>query len=461
MNVIYFDLDTVRADHLSCYGYPRLTTPFIDSVAAESVLFTNCVAVNVPTHPSHTTLLTGLHGMRHGVLAHSGRRKGESDTVDRAPLLPELLSERGVDTCAVDNLYPAKHWFARGYRHYIRMEGHTFFEGNDVTRQAVKWLRNREDPARPFFLFLHYWDAHAPYCLNPPYEFTFYDASRDPCDPHNNSLDEMKSQFVYSSYQRAAQHKYYRNGKVTDADYIVAQYDAGLRQVDGYIERVCSEVRRLGVWDDTVVVVAADHGESLTEHGIYFDHAGLHDSVVRVPLIISPPGRRGSPQVVDALVDHTDIAATLLNLFGCEQPIEWPGGVLLPSQREDSAPPKAFVICTECTWRASVAVRTTRWKLIKTLDFGVWREGEELELFDLTQDPEERCNLANDEAAVVRGLLAQLQNWLDGTLEGRANPMDLERSTMLPGQVWCAKGLSPTTKADIARVSKRLASWGY
>ena len=176
-NIVILAIDTLRADHLGCYGYARPTSPAIDALAAECVVFDRAFAAGIPTMPSFTTLYTGLHPYRHGIVAHSGNRR----LSDRILLLPQLLKERGYVTAACDNLVVQGEgrgsWFARGYDHYSGFLYRPFgAQSAHLTERALGFVEEYAgaDAAAPLFLFLHYWDPHTPYGPLPPYDTLHY-----------------------------------------------------------------------------------------------------------------------------------------------------------------------------------------------------------------------------------------------------------------------------------------------
>src|ERR1044071_6299938 len=188
LNIVFIDIDTLRADHLGCYGYPKPTSPAIDSLAADGVIFDRCYAPGIPTTPAHTTIYTGMHPISHNVVSHGG----VTDLDRKIPVLPELLQKAGYTTCAVDNLFDLKPWLARGYEYYVnpshRHKMRLLVSCEEINARAIPWLRAHA--GEKFFLYLHYWEPHTPY-LPPTRYRTFYDG-KDPFDPANESMEPIK-----------------------------------------------------------------------------------------------------------------------------------------------------------------------------------------------------------------------------------------------------------------------------
>ena len=159
-NIVLISVDSLRADHLGCYGYDRPTSPRLDQLAAEGALCERVFCSGLPTQPSHTTLYTGQHPITHGIVAHGGKAR----LPKHAPFLPELFLESGYTTCAVDTLVRERVWFSRGYEYIIDPSiKHVFYASitaEELNEKAITWLKTV--PKGPFFLFVHYWDVHYP-----------------------------------------------------------------------------------------------------------------------------------------------------------------------------------------------------------------------------------------------------------------------------------------------------------
>jgi arylsulfatase len=410
-NIVLIGVDTLRADHLSCYGYRHPTSPSIDALAAGGALGERLFCPAIPTHPSFTTLYTGQHPITHGIVSHGGKAQLSRET----PVLPEVLMQAGYTTCAVDNLWRARSWFGRGYEFYIdpsvRRGLLIDVSCEEINSRAIPWLRSHTD--EPFFLFLHYWDPHYP--LHPPaaYRDLFYKGN--PFDPGNHSLEEWwrhpLGAMAKDTWLRRPQ------GLVTDAEYVVAMYDQEIRYLDDSLAALLGTLDELRLADDTLVVLVADHGTSLTEQGIFFEHHGLYDCTIHVPLVARWPGRVPAGTRVPALLHMSDVAPTILEAAGIEVPEEMEGRSawkLFTGERTEGGHDR--VISVECTWQAKWSLRTERYKLIVSRDTGL-RGGPPREIYDLQTDPGEKTNLIEARPDVAERLEDELESWISRRLQ--------------------------------------------
>ncbi len=405
-NVVLIAVDTLRADRLGCYGYGRETSPSIDALARDGVLAERFFCAGIPTHPSFTTLFTGQHPITHGIVAH-----GPKNSLSReAPYLSQLLLEGGYTTCAVDNLAQMRAWFRRGYEFYIDPSlRHLLFldvSCEELNRRAIKWLRDHAD--EPFFLFIHYWDPHWP--LTPPEKYQGLWYHGNPTDPNNHRLDtwwdEPLGSIARDTWLRRT------DGLVTDPDYVEALYDQEIRHLDDGIASLLGTLTELGLDDETLVVLLGDHGESFTEHGIFVDHHGLYDNVLHVPLIARWPGHLPAGRRVANMLQHHDVAPTILEAAGLDIPFEMDGESAwrLLSGQSDEGGRKRVYSC-ECTWQAKWSMRTDRYKLILARKPDP-NGGPDRELYDLLVDPAEEHNLTTAQPELAAELERDLESWI-------------------------------------------------
>ncbi|HEY0828660.1 MAG TPA: sulfatase [Bacilli bacterium] len=413
MKIIFVSLDTVRANHLGCYGYSKPTSPYMDHIASQGVLFEQAIASDIPTEAAHTAMFTGRPGISTGVVAHGADGVHLSKQVG---WLPQLLRKSGMTTAAVDNMYNLKEWFCRGYEYYINTAGATrWIDGINVNKKALPWIRGHKE--EDFFLFLHYWDAHTPYMDREAYTAKFYKG--DPFSAKNQSMEKAYKSLAYPFFKL---HHYDHLGPVTDADYVSALYGAEIRYLDDRLKELDDTLWELGIAEDTLLVLVGDHGESMTEHEIYWDHCGLYDATVHIPCIMRWPGRIPAGSRIKGQVQHTDLMPTLLEALNMPIPQEVQGKSLWPLIRGEKTEAHETVFLSECAWQASRGLRTEQWKYIHTYDPGCFTRAPR-ELYNLRSDPEEKTNLAEIHPQLSSQFEDQLQNWVQSQLAGRKDPM--------------------------------------
>lgn len=405
MNIILIVVDTLRADHLGCYGYHRTTSPRIDALAAQGVLFEHCIAPGIPTQPAFTSLYTGVHPMTHRVVTHAGHVPLSNEF----PVLPELLAKAGYTTCAVDNLYQMKQWFARGYEFYIdpslRRTYPLSVTCDELNARAIPWLHAHQD--EHFFLFVHYWDPHTPYLPPRQYRELFY--TGNPFDPHNPSLVPLRRQFFGEMWQGWFS---LFGEQLTDAEFIISLYDGEIRYVDDGIGALLAALDASGVAEKTVVIFVADHGECLGQHDIFFDHHGLYDDNLRCPLIVRWPGVVPAGRRVHTMVQHLDLTPTLLEIGGVSLPSHLEGRSLIPLMTgATDGPYYDRIITEECTWQAKWGLRTEAYKFILSREPDLHGNPMQ-ELYDLRTDPAELHNLTDKQPDMAVRFERELEQWI-------------------------------------------------
>jgi arylsulfatase len=410
VNVIFISMDTLRADRLGCLGYGRGLTPNLDRIAGEGALFTQAFASDIPTQPAHTAIFTGRFGTRTGIVSHF---HPPSQLDEAVPWLPSKFQELGYSTGAVDHLFAMKDWFVRGYTDYMPPPGRSRAPGATIIDIGLSWLDAHHD--EDLFLFLHFWDAHIPYVPPSPFKEQFTAASARWVDP---SLDDrLRSR---PSYPLFARNLYDHLDVMPNLDYIADLYDAEVAYLDFEIGRLFTHLGELGLLDSTMVVLFGDHGENMTEHDAWFDHAGLYDSVVHVPLIFWAPGLVPACEVT-SLISMVDVKPTVLDLLSLPEDPGADGRSLVGLINNTASSHRDEVFLSECTWQAKRGVRTNEWKFIRSMDPGVYpRHGDEL--YDIVRDPDEQHNVAADYPEVVAELDGRLSRWLEEQLADADDP---------------------------------------
>jgi len=364
-NVILISIDTCRADYLSCYGYPHKITPNIDAVAKEGVLFENVISPVPLTLAAHSSMLTGTIPPYHGVHGNVDYYLEASQLT-----LAEILKDKGFITGAVVSSFVMDSQFGldQGFDYYDdeckdenTATNKKERKGADASRAANRWLEQNKD--EPFFLFLHYYDPHAPYEAPEPF----------------------KSAYPVRIYA----------GEIAYADYCVGQ--------------VIEKLKQLGLYESTLLVITSDHGESLGRHGESTHGYFIYQDTVKVPLVFKLPGK-SRPKRISSLVGLVDIVPTVLQILGIVNPENLHGQDLSGCFEEDSTlKPERYIYCeslfaTTYRFNSLLGVVSDGWKYIQTT---------RPELYDLKNDTSETSNLVEEYPKRARLMQKHLRHILD------------------------------------------------
>lgn len=423
-HVFLITVDTLRADHLSTYGYARATSPNLDRLAGTGVLFERAVAQWPKTGSSFASMFTGLYPHTTGI-THKAAVRIPAEYLT----LPELFKENGYATVAVQSnpVLAGRLGWNTGFDEYLQTWGEgdvpddpaalrPLIQADKVNGLALPLLGRRAKEDK-LFAWIHYTDPHAPYEL--------------PAGTENPFLDD--AHFTGDAVVPADVNAGYKLGSRMDLKYYVAQYDANVRVADEAIAKLLDEARAQGLLDDALVIITADHGESLGEHDSWFVHGPLpYNTTARVPLVFLgtgvPAGSRvGRPvELVDLYPTLRDLIAPGREISGLE------GHSLAPFLRGEA--PEGFRVAYSQAGQKSDryhSVQDETWKLI--FNSGGKRSKAAssptrgLELYDLSQDPLETKNLAATNTEELRRLRGDLLSWMKtakrlGSEEGEETP---------------------------------------
>ena len=418
--------DTLRADHLSVFGYSRETFPALDAFAARSLHFTDAVTVIPKTGPSFATMFLGRHPREHGVASNFEGIPKEH------PVLAELLQTRGYSTAAfVGN--PALRGgkgFARGFDDYEQI-GEKREDGTSRLNQAfLRWARDYEW-TRPTFVWIHYMDPHGPYLPPAELERLFIDDELATSD-QRVALAQGESEESHRNKILGAIPAYQKHDGEDRVALYIARYDAEIRHMDDAFAQVVAFLEEQGIYERSAILFTSDHGESLGEHDYWFEHGWFaYEPTLHVPLIIKTPGQSAG-RVVEEQVTSLDLLPTILSLAGSGA-IDDLAGVDLTDKLDEPTP--VLIENSDRYPHKYYGVRYSGWKyLVRQPD------GEE-ELYDLRADPQELRDLASEEPE----RLAELRGMCEQALESSR-----------------ARSVSPTSGVpDDPETLERLKALGY
>jgi len=445
MNIIIYVLDALRADHVSCYGYDRNTTPIIDRLAEEGVRYENCFSPATWTKPVGASLLTGAYPPLHGT-------RSREDAFDAdITRLPETLSEVGITSAGFSTMgnVSASIGYGRGFDTYRDLYkdpdivakrqtrdtdseelGHedrdkiALPRAEDLTKSVVEWLETEADT--DFFAFCWSIEPHMPY--DPPEGYRDYtDPEYDgPVDGQRDTLPDVESD--------------------ADLEQLKALYDGGIRYNDDELGRIVDALEAQGVYDETMIVVLGDHGDAFNEHD-RLTHGHLpYDELIHVPLVVKPATESGvKPQVVEETTCLVDVSRTVMSATGvADVPETVEGRELPPFGPSGSSAPVFSETQFRDVYPSFYSVRTDEWKYMEVdepdRDIGtmldtvkqVYQRGliweivhnpryylerylhdETQYLYDLDDDPDEQTNLVNEQPKKADEMESLLARWME------------------------------------------------
>ena len=392
LNVLLVSIDTLRADRLGCYGYARDTSPALDRFARErAVRFANAIAESPWTLPSHITLLSGLHPLRHGVRLPAQAPSHEFE------LLAETLARAGRYTFAITDggWLTERRGFDRGFESFHALDQ----DFEETVERALEYVRHRTTKG-PWFAFLHTYDVHCPYDPPEPYAGMFRSEASEPIEvagrcgnPDFNALELTAGQTSFLS----------------------DRYDDDIRRTDDALGKLLAGLDELDLWSSTIVIVTSDHGEEFGERGRIGHEQTLQREVLHIPLLVAAPGI--GARTVETAVGLADVVPTVLELAGLAPARELDGRSLVPLLRGGAGPERPGGQLSELVWKRKLAS---------------WVEGDEhwivdlgdssVRRFDWKSDPTEREDLAAEDERGLPEPALELQRALE---RGQFTPHDL------------------------------------
>ena len=455
MRFIYFDIDTLRADHLGCYGYQRATSPTIDGLATEGIRFDNVHASDTPCLPSRSALSSGQFGIRNGSINHGGvatdpfpeGRTRRFQTAAARHSWMSALRDVGVFTASISTFaerHSAYH-FDAGFNECFNLGTRGMETADQVARLADQWLERNAD-REDWFLHVHLWDPHTPYRTPSTFGDLFGD---DPTPgwlteevraahwqlPGPHSAQEVAGfgpRTVWDEWPRQPQ----QVTGMEDVRRVYDGYDTGVRYADHHVGQILDRLDGMGLLDDTAVMVSADHGENLGELGIYCDHQTADQFTTRLPMILRWPGLDRSVGTVRSGFHYQiDVMATVLELFGAEVPARWDGTSFAPALLAGEPSGRAELVLSHAAWTAQRSVRFDRWICIRTYH-DAFHGFPHVMLFDLVEDPFEQRNVATAHPEVVERALAVLSEWGAEALSRSSTGIDPLWTVLSDGGPW-------------------------
>ncbi len=445
MRILYIDIDTLRPDHLGCYGYHRNTSPNIDRIAAEGVRFENYYCSDAPCLPSRNAMMSGRFGIHTGVVNHGGlcadpRPEGRGrdfQSQSGRVSLPALLTKKGRMHTVYIGGFGDRHsaWqFYAGFRE-IHDTGKCGMESaEEVSPTALDWIKRRGKEDN-WYLHINYWDPHTPFRAPAEFGNPFENEplpewlSGELIEEHRKLPGPHTIQDI-AMYDNSTRPQFPRQpGEVRDMNEmrkLIDGYDCGIRYADDHVGKILQALEAQGVLDDTVIIISSDHGENYGELGLYAEHGTADHQTCRIPMIIRWPGMK-TGGTDDGLHYNLDLLPTLAEMMNLKTSVYWDGQSFAPALVEGKNCGRDYLVLSQC---AHVCQRSVRWD--DYIWMRTWHDGfhlfDEQMLFNLKTDPHETMNLAEQQpdlcSAAQEKYAAWHQKMMETMPEGWGDPME-------------------------------------
>ncbi len=432
MRILIIDIDTLRADHLGCYGYHRNTCPNIDAIASQGVVFTNYYCSDAPCLPSRAALITGKHGIHTGVINHGGRmadmfpegkERGFYDRL-RYRSLWGMLSSNGYHTVSIST-FAGRHgawWFHAGLNEVYDIGLNGAESAEQVTPVVIDWLERNAEKDN-WCLHVHYWDPHTPYRVPSHFGNPFKD---DPIPAWitEEKIEQWKrcvgghSALDYGMFSSASVQasRFPRHPAKIDslqaARMMIDGYDCGIRYADTHIGMIFDILESKKVFDEVAIIITSDHGENLGELGCCSEHGTADYITHRIPLIVRWPGKGKKGIYMKDLLYNIDLLPTIADLLGIKGPQDIDGKSFAKAITDGFDCGRDYLVLSQCCHGCQRSVRWDNWIYIRTYHDFYHLYPDEM-LFNVADDPHEENNLAESHPEICRQARSIYLDWLD------------------------------------------------
>lgn len=495
MRILYVDIDTLRPDHLGCYGYSRNTSPNIDRIASEGVRFSDYYCSDAPCLPSRAALMTGRFGIHTGCVGHGGVNaemcqegsdRGMADFNGRYNL-PAVMGRAGLKTATISS-FPDRHgawWFHGGFDECYNIGKRGLEAADEVLPIALDWLDRKQD-TEDWFLHVHVWDPHIPY--RTPKE-SGYPFENEPLPDlwmteallahHRRYKVGAHSACEVNGYENTPDEQHPRQlTEIPDLDAfktLIDEYDTGIYYADMQLGRLFNKLKEQGIYEDTVIIISSDHGENLGELGSYCEHGEADYITTHIPLIIKWPGcaqgalSKGFHYNVDLLPTLIDLIGDIPPVTGPRvvgkiNPVDYDGESFADSVRTGKDSGRDYLVVSQMAHVCQRSVRFDDWIYIRTYHDG-YHLMEEEELFHIAADPHEIHNAAKENPQVCWKAAWMLERWVADNMRSNIynNYVDPLWSVIAEGGPFHCRGylkdyscrLEETGRADCAEELRR------
>lgn len=494
MKILYVDIDTLRPDHLGCYGYARNTSPNIDAIAKESVRFDDYYCSDAPCLPSRAALMTGRFGIHTGCIGHGGvnsemrwegHERGMADFNGRYNL-PAVMRRAGMKTASISS-FPDRHgawWFNGGFDETYNIGKRGLEPADDVIPVALDWLE-RKSETKDWFLHLHVWDPHIPYRTPEQYGKPFQDQpipddwmTEEILQHHHAKKPGAHSAREVNGYQPEKSSAFPRQlteiNNLDDFKALIDEYDTGVWYADYQLGKVFDKLKEQKIYEDMVIIISSDHGEDLGEMGSYCEHGEADYTTTHIPLIIKWPGCAKNA-VSKGFHYNVDLLPTLMDMIGdippftCNRvvgkinPVKYDGISFADCIRHGLDGGRDHLVVSQCAHVCQRSVRFGDYIYIRTYHDG-YHMIEDEELFNVKEDPHEINNLAEKQPELCWHGAWYLERWVADNMKSNIynNHEDPLWSVIAEGGPFHTRGylenycerLEETGRGDLAKALK-------
>lgn len=468
MKILMFDLDTLRPDHLGCYGYHRNTSPHIDSIAQDSMRFNHYHCSDAPCLPSRASLVTGMFGIHNGAINHGdttadlrlyGKGRDFKDQIMTGSLFYQFR-HAGLHTATVSSFAErhSSYWFNAGFNEVINCGKCGDERAEEVVPLVMKWLEDNKD-RQDWFLHVNMWDPHTPY--RAPMEmgnpFTdsplpdwmtpdVFEAHKKHVGPHSLNELGMYGDSSPKDYPR----QYGRADTLQEWKEVIDNYDCDILYMDMQIGKILSWLKEHGMYEDMVILLTSDHGENMGELGIYSEHGTADEITTRIPMLIKWPGMKTG--VDNGLHYSLDLLPTLAELLHLPARSHWDGRSYAETLKCGTNTGRDYLVVSQGSHVCQRSVRFDNYIYIRTYHDGFHLFPREL-LFDLSTDYHEQNNLAEERPDLCGIACRYLTDWTQDMMMNSRSDRDPMWTVLREGGPFHAKG-------NLARYCERLEQTG-
>lgn len=456
MRVLFVDIDTLRPDHMGCYGYNRNTTPNMDRVCADGIRFDNYYCSDAPCLPSRAALVSGMFGIRNGAVGHGGTagdRRCTGENRDFTDVLDEnnfhnIFRRAGMHTVSVST-FAERHsswWFDAGFNECYNVGGRGGESGEKILPVALDWLKRNKD-RDDWFLHVHFWDPHTPYRAPAEFGNPFEDEPLD-CWIDEETLELHKKHTgphcinELNMYDDKISPKFPRMpGRAEDMQglkKIFDGYDCGVRYADYLVGQIVDLLREQGIYEETAIIITSDHGENIGELGIYSEHGTADNITCHIPFIMKwPGGQKGTTE--KSMHYNLDALPTMADLLHVKHCDNWDGKSYAKAVLDGVDTGRDSLVLSQMAHVCQRSARFGDWLYMRTYHDGYHLFDKEM-LFNVTQDPHEQHDVKEQYPEICAEGAKIILDWHDEQMLKSDSQIDPLWTVLREGGPHHAKG---------------------